>query len=138
MCGRHAAAEASRVSTSDDWRPIRWRGWVAAIALGERVYLLPPLHALEPDHPHRRFVSMLALVTREMAAGRVDDPADEALAEFYARACLMPDDQFLRLDDGRSDAALAEHFNVPLEQIEPKRYDLAFLRPARPPKNAPS
>jgi hypothetical protein len=125
------------MSTSGDCAPIRWSGRVVALALGDLVYLLPPLNVLEPDHPHRRFVSMLALVVRQMRLGGEDDPEDDVLAGFYARAGLLPDEEFLRLDDGRPDAELAEHFNVPLEQVEQKRYDLAFLRPARPPKDQP-
>jgi hypothetical protein len=46
-----------------------------------------------------------------------------------ARAALMPDEAFLEHDDGCSDAVLAERFDVPLDQVEAKRYDLAFLRP---------
>ena len=124
------------MSTSREYTPVRWSGRLVAIGAGDIVYLLPPVNALEPDHPHRRFVAMLALVTREMQLGP-DDPADDALAEFYARAGLLPDEEFLRLDDGRSDAELAEHFNVPLEQVEQKRYDLAFLRPSRPARDDP-
>lgn len=99
------------------------------------VYLMPPVAVLEQDHPNRRFVCMLALIGREMQLPPHAEPYDDERAAFYARAALIADDAFLCLDDGRSDAALAEHFNVPLEQVEAKRYDLAFLRPR--PRDSP-
>ena len=97
----------------------------------ESVYLMPEVGVLEHDHPRRRFVCMLALIGREMQLPPRAEPYDDELAAFYARSTLIADEAFLCLDDGRPDAALAEHFNVPLEQIEAKRYDLAFLRPRR-------
>ena len=97
----------------------------------ESVYLMPEVAVLEHDHPRRRFVHMLALVAREMQRPPCAEPYDHELAAFYTRAALIADEAFLCLDDGRPDAVLAEHFNVPLEQIDAKRYDLAFLRPRR-------
>ena len=98
----------------------------------ESVYLMPEIAVLEEDHPRRRFVYMLALIGREMQLPPDAERYDADLATFYARAALIADGAFLCLDDGRPDAALAEEFNVPLEQIEAKRYDLAFLHPRRP------
>lgn len=80
---------------------------------------------------------MMALLGREMQRGPDAEPYDDARVEFYARTALVPDDDFLRLDDGRSDAALAEYFNVPLGEIAAKRHDLAFLRPPRRRRAAP-
>lgn len=110
---------------------IRYGAVVVAYIDERNVFLLPPIGPLENDHPRRRFVCMMALVGREMQLEPDAEPYDDALAEFYARVVLMPDEQFLQLDDGRADSELAERFNVPLEQIAAKRYDLAFLRPAR-------
>jgi hypothetical protein len=109
----------------------------SAVALIDHdgVYLMAPVAVLEQDHPQRRFVCMLALVGREMQLPPNAEPYDDERAAFYARAALIADDAFLSLDDGRPDAALAEHFNVPLEQVEAKRYDLAFLRSR--PRDAP-
>ena len=91
-----------------------------------RVYLTSGLAVLERDHPRRRFVSMMALLGREMQRGPDAEPYDDARVEFYARTALVPHDEFLQLDDGRSDAALAERFNVPLSEIAAKRNDLAL------------
>lgn len=110
---------------------IRFNGEVVAVIDPDSVVLLPPIDALELDHPHRRFVSMMALIGREMQMPPGAEPYDDAVAEFYARSALMPNEEFLEADDGRADAQLAEQFNVPLDQVEAKRYDLAFLRPPR-------
>lgn len=110
---------------------IRFNGEVVAVIGPESVVLLPPIDALERDHPRRRFVSMMALIGREMQMPPDAEPYDDAVAEFYARSALMRNEEFLEADDGRADAELAEQFNVPLDQIEAKRYDLAFLRPPR-------
>jgi Zn-dependent peptidase ImmA (M78 family) len=51
-------------------------------------------------------------------------------AEHFARCVLMPDAEFRALA-WHSDATLAEHFVVPIEQIAEKRLDLEALEAAR-------
>jgi len=109
--------------------PITYRGSVAAVSDGRTVWFASHVKALEADHPVRRFVATKCLVARVMQEGPDAEPYDDALAEFYARCALLPDDEF----DARADlqdAELAEHFNVPLEQVSAKRRDRAYLRPA--------
>ena len=108
---------------------INYGGSVVAYIDDDNVFLAPAVQVLERDHPRRRFISMMALIGREMQMEPGAEPYDDRLAEFYTRSALMPDEEFLRLDDGRPDRELAEHFNVPLEQVDAKRYDVAFLRP---------
>jgi hypothetical protein len=103
---------------------VRYGGVIAAVGTDDCVYFLPPITALERDHPRRRFVGVVALVAREMALGPDPEPYDEGLAQFYARILLMPNDEFELLSDELSDAELAERFNVPLEQVAAKRADV--------------
>jgi hypothetical protein len=103
---------------------VRYGGAIAAVGTDEYVYFLPPIAALERDHPHRRFVGVVTLVVRQMALEPNPEPYDEDLARFYARILLMPNDEFELLCDELDDAELAEHFNVPLEQVAAKRRDV--------------
>ena len=50
-------------------------------------------------------------------------PYDPQRADRYARAALIPEDQFLPLAD-HPDTELVATFNVPLEQIDARRRDL--------------
>jgi hypothetical protein len=111
---------------------IRYGGHLAAVADDHSIWLTERIEVLEFDHPVRRFVAMKCLVAREMQSGPGAEPYDDATADFYVRAALMPDDEFDALTGRLPDAALAEHFNVPLEQIDAKRYDRAYLRPVMP------
>jgi hypothetical protein len=113
-------SEGSRLSTCG---LITYRGQLVAIAAPKRVLLLPPISAMESDHPHRRFVATLALVWREMRCGAQPEPYDADVAQFYARWILMPNEDFARLASGMDDAELAEFFNVPAEQVTAKRDD---------------
>ena len=110
---------------------ITYGGRLAAVITPHRLWLMPPVAVLESDHPVRRFVSMKCLLGREMQFGPDAEPYDDDVADFYVRAALLPDDEFDRLALALDDVALAEHFNVPLDQVEAKRYDRAFLRPPR-------
>jgi hypothetical protein len=116
-----ARSNGSRLSTCG---LITYRGQLVAIAAPQRVLLMPPISAMESDHPHRRFVATLALVWREMRCGAQPEPYDADVAQFYARWILMPNDDFARLSSGKNDAELAEFFNVPVEQVAAKREDL--------------
>lgn len=103
---------------------IIYRGQLVAIAAPRRVLLMPPISAMESDHPHRRFVATLALVWREMRCGAQPEPYDADVAQFYARWILMPNSDFARLSSGMDDTELAELFNVPVEQVAAKREDI--------------
>jgi hypothetical protein len=106
-------------------------GQLVAVITDELLWFMPSVAVLERDHPVRRFVGMKCLVAREMQLGPDAEPYDDAIADFYVRAALLPDEEFDELALTLDDAALAEHFNVPLDQVEAKRYDRAFLRPPR-------
>ena len=103
---------------------VRYGGEVAALGTEDRVFFMPRIAALERDHPQRRFVAVVALVGRQMAVEPHAEPYEDDLAQFYARILLMPNDEFERLRDELPDAELAEHFNVPLEQVTAKRSDV--------------
>jgi Zn-dependent peptidase ImmA (M78 family) len=90
--------------------------------------MMPAILALPESHPRRRFVAMLCLVWRELREDGWDRPVEEA-AEVLARAILIPDDEFLELQD-EPDRMLAERFNVPIEEVARKRGDLG-IGPAR-------
>lgn len=86
--------------------------------------------ALEPDHPTRRFVSMLCIYSAEIdprATGDLDVGFSAGEADRFARGELMPDDLFEALAC-RADHELAEDIIVPVEQIAEKRRDLAEPR----------
>jgi hypothetical protein len=103
---------------------VRYGGEVAAVATQHRVLLAPSFSALEGDHPRRRFVAAVALVGREMTREPGAEPYSDDQAAFYARMLLIPNDAFEALCHELSDAELAEHFNVPLEQVAAKRQDI--------------
>ena len=110
-------------------RPIRYANRTVALCSGDDVLLAPEIAALEPDHPTRRFVSMLCVFSAEVDAGVAPRGVcgySPAAAERYARRELMPDDLFCRLAH-RPDHELAEAFAAPLEQIAKRRRDLAGI-----------
>jgi hypothetical protein len=110
---------------------IIYSGQLVAIAAPRRVLLMPAISVLESDHPRRRFVATLALVWREMRCGPEPEPYDPGVAQFYARWILMPNEHFARLSHVMSNAELAEHFNVPAEQVPAKRNDFQVEQPLR-------
>lgn len=86
--------------------------------------LLPAAEAYERDHPVRRFVAAMCLYLADLGEGLLPVPEDLALAaSAYARELLLPLGRFLTLAE-LTDAELAEHFNVPLAQVEERRVDL--------------
>lgn len=56
-------------------------------------------------------------------AGHIRGPFRQTRADHFARCALIPDTEFGPVQDVH-DAAIAEHFNVPLEQIGEKRLDV--------------
>jgi hypothetical protein len=110
-------------------RPIRYANRTVALCAGDDVLLAPEIAALEPDHPTRRFVSMLCVFSAEVDAGAEPDGVrgySSAAAERYARRELIPDELFRPLAH-RADHELAEAFGTPLEQIAKKRRELAGI-----------
>jgi hypothetical protein len=109
---------------------ISYRGRAAAMAGPERFYLAPHIAQRPDGDPLKTFVCYLALYARDVLTGQLPDEPGRyfpARAERYARACLIPTRAFLARTD-RPDAELAEHFNVPLEQIPARRAELAAQR----------
>jgi uncharacterized protein DUF955 len=70
-----------------------------------------------------RFACALALHAFEVATGLEPGPFDQRRAERFARALLMPADEFLAVA-GQSDAELAARFGVPIEQVPIRRIEL--------------
>ena len=103
---------------------VRYAGQVAAVGREDSVLLMPSIAVLERDHPRRRFVAVAALVGHEMVTEPFAEAYDDELAQFYARILLIPNDEFEALHRTMADVDLAEHFNVPLEQVSAKREDI--------------
>ncbi|MDQ4049109.1 MAG: ImmA/IrrE family metallo-endopeptidase [Actinomycetota bacterium] len=102
----------------------------AAIANDGRVVFCTQIDVLEVEHPVRRFVSAICIWSLDVDAGRLPIRWDQLLLEVYARALLMPTELFDPLERELPDHELAEHFGVPLEQVELRREDLAALEAA--------
>jgi hypothetical protein len=96
-------------------QPIRFRGRLAALA-GEVVAFAPHIGVLECDHPERRFVSAMSVYACEVEQGLRPAPYDREEAGRYARALLMPADEFGQVAHW-PDAELAELFGAPLDQV---------------------
>ena len=80
--------------------------------------------ALEPGHPVRRFVAGMCVLAMQTEEGNVDGPYTDQRAAQVVRSVTMPIDEFEALS-GLADHELAEHFNVPLEQVELHRETVA-------------
>jgi hypothetical protein len=102
----------------------------AAIA-AERVYLLPPLDETGLEHPLGRFVAWMALYAHRVEHGDLPGPYEPEAAERYARRALIDEHELRELAD-LDDPALAEHFEVPVEQIHFRRIDLGLAPGADP------
>jgi len=113
---------------------ITYQHEIVAIAGADRVHLAPAIDALPDGNSLKTFVCFLALYARDVHTGTL--PADPyrylpRRGERYARAALMPACEFLAAGR-RSDRELAEHFQVPLEQIARRRQELAGARETAP------
>lgn len=106
------------------------QGRPAAVVTRAGVQLAAQIAALKPDHPIRRWVACKAFFAGDVLAGRLCGPYSERRAEHFARCVLIDDDHLaavLAADPNISDAALAEHFAVPIEQFAEKRQDINAL-----------
>src|SRR4051794_41719887 len=98
---------------------ITYQRQLVALAGPQRFYLAPAIDDLADGDPLKTFVCFLALYARDVQTGELPgDPRRYApcRGEHYARAALIPADEFLALQP-RSDHELATRFQVPLEQI---------------------
>src|SRR4051812_36326116 len=95
---------------------VQHQGRPAAWVTSGCVELYPQVAAFEPEHPIRRWVTCTAVFAMEVLAGRMRGSFSQKRAEHFARCALLPDDEFAELT-AAEDAALAEYFNVPLEQV---------------------
>jgi hypothetical protein len=117
---------------------ITYRGRAVAMAGRDRFYLAPHVGRRPDGDPVKTFVCYLAGYGRDVLTGRLPDEPSRYFphrAERYARECLIPPGAFIALVDS-DDIELAEHFNVPLEQIAARRAELArgqMLSLDRPP-----
>ena len=80
--------------------------------------------ALEPGHPVRRFVAGMCVLAMQIEEGNLDGPYTDQRAALVVRSVTMPIEEFEALS-GLADHELAEHFNVPLEQVELHRETVA-------------
>src|SRR4051794_13994841 len=106
---------------------ITYQRQIVAIAGAHRLHLAPAIGDLPDGDPLKTFVCFLARYARDVQTGELPvDPTRYApcRGEHYARAALMPADEFSALHP-RSDPDLAAHFHVPLEQIAHRRTELA-------------
>lgn len=80
--------------------------------------------ALEPGHPIRRFVAGMCVLAMQIEEGNLDGPYNDTRAAHVVRSVTMPIEEFEALS-ALADHELAEHFNVPLAQVEIHRETLA-------------
>jgi len=139
--GRYAGAVSTRErqgheSTAGDERgllppliyvayALHYDGREASVVEAGRITYADWIEVYERDHPVRRFVEAMSLYLRDVDSGLLPGPASGETAGFYARLLLMPADE-LRRRAGWSDVALAEHFNVPLEEVAARRAEIAL------------
>jgi hypothetical protein len=108
-------------------RTIIHRRRIAALA-AERVYYASHIEVLEPDHPERRFVAALCLYSHAVDTGEAGcSEYDQEEAERFARALLMPADDF-DVCAWLPDTALAERFVAPLDHVGLRRRERAHAQ----------
>ena len=102
---------------------ITYQRQIVAVAGADRFSLAPAIDELPDGDALKTFVCFLVLYARDVRTGALPgDPCRylPCRGERYARAALMPAREFLTAAH-RSDRELAEHFQVPLEQIARRR-----------------
>lgn len=102
---------------------IRYRGVTAARVTRTSIHLLPA--STVADEADRRWLLCMAFFARDVSAGSVPSPYSQARAEHFARHVLMPDAEFQRMVH-MPDILVAKVFDVPHDQVEEKRLDLAL------------
>lgn len=102
---------------------ISYRGRPALHVAGDCACFADWAVALEPDHPVRRWIACMGFFALDVLDGHQAGPYTTEAAERFARGALMPACEFRALA-GHDDAVLAEHFNVPLEQVAARRREV--------------
>src|SRR3954453_23523195 len=109
---------------------ITYQRQIVAVAGADRFYLASAIDELPDGDSLKTFVCFLALYARDVHTGALSGDPCRYLprrGERYAREALMPAREFLTAER-RSDRELAEHFQVPLQQIARRRQELARAR----------
>lgn len=114
-------ARPSRAYVSHEASAGDLRGQLAAVCSPDRVYFADWIEILELDHPVRRFVSAMCLHAGEVLNGSAAAPYSDADARRRARTRLAPVADLLD-SIGATDAKLAEHLNLPLEELRLARH----------------
>jgi hypothetical protein len=108
-------------------KAILHNGQLVAFAHGPQIKLDPDLGGLAPDHPDRRWAIALATFACLIETGDQPGPYTPDYAAEFARDLMLPIHQFV-VRAGRTDAALATLFKVPVEQIRHRRAELSLGR----------
>jgi len=103
---------------------ISYGGQAAAMAGRERFWLVGELAQLDPDNPLRVWVTCMCAYARDILSGELAGPYDASRAERFARAVLMPEEEFLVVAH-KPAREVADEFNVPIEQVDARAADLA-------------
>lgn len=114
--------ENRATAPSTTMQTIHYQHRPVALATAERFWLLDDVEALPAGDPLKNWACLLCLYARDVLTGQLPGPYTPGKAAFFARACLMPDADFLPVAHV-ADARLAAYFNVPLEQIAERRLD---------------
>lgn len=102
---------------------VQYRGAPAALVGMRRLSFLGEVRHLPPGHPVVRVVAHMAYYGQLVLAGRMPAPYTDPDAERFARLALIDEDELARLEQV-SDAALANRFRVPIEQVAKARQEL--------------
>ena len=121
--GEHEPGWASR-----QMQPVRYGGWPVAMATAERFWLVDSIVALPEHDALRVWAGWLCVYASDVLKGELPGPYEQHLAEAFARAVLMPSDEFTARA-GQQDSRLAAHFNVPVEQVAARRLDAPPIPP---------
>ena len=102
---------------------IVYHGRLAATVEQDVTTLAKAFAVMEDDHPERRFVLAMASYAEDIVAGSMPGEYDDAVAAYAARVLLIDGDTLIEHWEC-PDHALAEAFNVPLDQIALARQDV--------------
>lgn len=107
----------------EDMFILRHDGRAAAWIGGEQVTVADWVLRREPRDAVRRWILCRAFFVLELQGGRLDGVFSEQRADHFARSALMSDEEFVVVS-ALDDAAIGEHFGVPVEQVAEKRVDV--------------
>jgi hypothetical protein len=98
----------------------------AALAAPTRVWLAAHIEALPTGHPRKRFVAFMAFYARDILTGKILGPYSDKDAERFARLMLI-DPAVIAADPRANDEQLAQLLQVPVEQLQEHRVDVAAM-----------